>query len=308
MRDIAGLILEDISRQRSVGPGGVLRALRERLGPVLSEAELLLLQISGRATWNALWALHPAFVFQGGPQGQREHAIASVIAHVLESVSGSRRARQEHEELFEAKVFRQMREQAASLKNAPPLPQNEPNLQDVWLYRFCKLCFRRRLPGGQLCFEHRPDPDSATSLAKYQNGRRLFPGFNDQVHSLATQEVWRFHNADLDLGVLHPQEQAFKWLELHRPMVCSQLECSTNVQRNNARLWRLVVSVLQPLPGVGVKARAEQQAVNQIFLTHPQLLWPVLVRAEAWLRVDQARRASWGGVRKNAGRRPVATT
>ncbi len=72
MRSIAGQVLEDIRRQRSVGPGGVLRALRERLGPVLSEAELEVLRIPGRATWQALWALYPAFVFRGGPQGQRD--------------------------------------------------------------------------------------------------------------------------------------------------------------------------------------------------------------------------------------------
>ncbi len=303
MRSIAGQVLEDIRRQRSVGPGGVLRALRERLGPVLSEAELEVLRIPGRATWQALWALYPAFVFRGGPQGQREHAIASVIAHVLESVSGARRARQDHAERYEATAFRQMREQAASLKNAPLLHANDPNFQNLWLYRFCKLCFRRRLPGGQLCSEHRPDLESAAALAKYQSGRRLLPSFHEQVRALTTREVLRFHDSDLDLGILHPQENAFRWLEQHRPMVCAQLGASASGQRNDERLWRAVVNVLQPLPRDGAMARAEQQAANEVFFAHQQLLWPVLVRAEAWFRADQARRARWGGFRQNAGRR-----
>jgi hypothetical protein len=136
----------------------------------------------------------------------------------------------------------------------------------------------------------------------------LFPSFNKQLYALVTQEVWRFHNAGLDLGMLHPQDQAFGWLELLRPMVSSQLGSSANFLKDGTRLWQQVVGVLQPLPRNGVKARAEQQAVNQIFLAHPQLLWPVLVRAEAWFRADQARRARWGGVRKNAGRRPSATS
>lgn len=307
MLGIAGQILEDISRLRSVGPGGVLAVLRERLGPLLSEAELQLLQIPGRATWQALWSLYPAFVFLGGPQGRREHENAVVIAHVLESISGARRARQDHAELFEAKVFRQMCEQAASLKKAPPLHPIGPSFQDVWLYRFCKLCFRRRLPGGQLCFEHRPDPESAAALAKYQSGRRLLPNFHEQVRALTTQEVLRFHDSDLDLGILHPRENAFRWLEEHRPMVCAQLGASASGQRNDERIWRAVVNVLQPLPRDGAMARAEQQAVNEVLAAQPQLLWPVLVRAEAWFRADQARRSRWGGVRENAGRRSAMT-
>lgn len=305
MRSIEEQIQDDISKLRSVSPGSLLTVLRRRLEPVLRPEEQQVLHPPGRATWQGLWAMYPAFVFRGGPQGWREHEVAAVILRVLESLQGPTRAIQDRVGLYEAKAFLQMRKQANYGVFIPHVHPAEPSFQDFWLYRFCRLCYRRKLPGGQLCFEHRPAPDVPTAQARYQSGRRLFPSFNEHVRCLTTQEVWRFHEAELDLNVLYPKDQALRWLAQHRPLVFAQLGVGAGSTLDDTRLWRMVISHLQPLPNDGVKARAEQQAANQVFLAHTQLLWPVLVRAEAWFMADQARRAHWGGVRKNAGRPPM---
>lgn len=292
--------IEDALRvYEHVTPGAVLSALRRVLYPLLSESEQNPLRKIRRASWWNLYWLFPAYAFMAGPQSYRLQLIASAIQrtvtayadpHVIDGLPV-------HQEVG---AFRQMRDQMGI-----PLPDicQFDERGHSWLYRFCRYCWRRALPSGLLCPVHSP-AKRAGNNASYQEGRRMHREFNAEIVRILTQDALEFHAQDMSPSVLCWPEDLAGWLLQYRPRVAGWLGISRvsvlTESQNPAALWCLIAR-LQEAPDAGVRTQTERSAADNAFCESPELLWPVWVRAEAWLEVRYRRHARWGGARVHSG-------
>jgi hypothetical protein len=91
--------------------------------------------------------------------------------------------------------------------------------------------------------------------------------------------------------ILLPAQNIAQWLSNQRPQIWQLLaERQKEVTDDNA--IRILLDQLHSPEGLPPEAYSVCCLINQHLLEHPQLLWPMLIRAE------------WGGKREGAGRLP----
>lgn len=282
-----------------VTPGAVLSALRRVLYPLLSELEQTPLREIRRASWWSLHWLFPTYAFMAGPQNARLQLIALAIQRNVTAYADPR-VIDGLPVPQEVGAFRQMRDQMGT-----PLPDicQFDERGHSWLYRFCRYCWRRALPSGLLCPVHSP-AKRAGNNASYQEGRRMHSEFNTEVVRILTQDALEFHARDMSPAVLCWPEDLVGWLLEYRPRVAGWLgidqDSDLTKSRNPGALEDLIAR-LQEAPDAGVRTQSERSAADNAFCESPELLWPVWVRAEAWLEVRHRRHARWGGARVQGG-------
>lgn len=295
LEDIYESVEAALAAYDHVTPGAVLSTLRRVLYPLLSEAEQTHLREIRRASWWNLYWLFPAYAFMAGPNNLRLQSIASVIQRTV-ATHADMRAIEVLPLYQEVAAFRQMRNQAET-----PLPElcqfNDQGRS--WLYRFCRYCWRRALPSGLLCTIHSPAKD-AGHRAAYQEGRRMHTVFNEEILRIITCDTLEFHAQDMSLSVLHWPGSLRGWLRQYRPRVAGWLDMECIDDATASMDFETLQDLVDQIQGptiASVRAQSETSTVNEIFCQHPELLWPVWVRAEAWLEVRHQRKANWGGAR-----------
>lgn len=271
--------------------------MRLVLYPLLSEAERVHLQEIRRATWANLHRLFLDYAFLAGPTDVRLLHVASVVQRMVERYAdaGTRAGNSVFQEVV---AFRLMREQ---MGNPLPVSCKFDARGNSPLYRFCKLCWRPALPSGLLCVEHSPVADDSGRAAVYQEGRRMNSEFNVEIGKILTRDVLAFHEGELSTSVLHWPGDLAGWLRLYRPHVAAWMNDLLERTEDQSRLAQIVVR-LRGTTLSSHQAQSSRSAADEVFIRNPDLLWPIWVRAEAWLSVRLRRSARWGGRRRGSGR------
>ncbi len=188
----------------------------------------------------------------------------------------------------------------------------------VGLFRFCKYCWRTAISGRLICNDHASvlvDGDAKvteallseakTSASRRKQAYRLKLRFDAAISKLVTNEVMEFHQSEFKADVLLPEFGRFEWLERRRPMVARLLsELSSEI--NDANMAVLLLKLLHDPDVMQGVWKDTYLRFNSSVIEFPELIWPMLVRAEAWFIVRNETRKNWGGVRKNSGRLKVS--
>jgi hypothetical protein len=187
------------------------------------------------------------------------------------------------------------------------------------LFRFCKYCWRMSIPGREICNDHASElvgtttavrgalqGEAKTPVSRRKQANRQRQRFDAEISRLMTAEVMEFHTSEFAADVLLPGVGRLEWLKRRRPKVAELLLGSEkDIQDDN-----MISLLLKLLHAPGLKRGAWEFAYRQVNSTIaqvPELIWPMLVRAEAWFCVRNEIRQKWGGARKNSGR-PKRTT
>jgi hypothetical protein len=182
------------------------------------------------------------------------------------------------------------------------------------LFRFCKYCWRTAIPGRLICNEHASvvvdgsaevpaalATEAKTPASRRKQANRQKQNFDAAISELMTKEVMEFHESEFTADVLLPPSNRHDWLTSRRPRVAKLLvEAGVTVSDNN--IIEHLLALLHDSGSMPGACRSAYMRVNTTIIQVPELIWPVLVRAESWLLVRDQTRKNWGGKRKNSGR------
>lgn len=182
------------------------------------------------------------------------------------------------------------------------------------LYRFCKYCWRTAIPGRLICYEHAsivvdrsaeipaaPTLEVKSSSSRRKQANRQKQDFDTAISQLTTKEVMEFHESLFTADVLFPQSGRYEWLERRRPKV-AQLLIEIGVEVSDNNIVEHLLTILHDSGTMQGIWRSTYVRVNTTIIQVPELIWPILVRAESWLLVRDQTRKNWGGKRENSGR------
>ncbi len=171
------------------------------------------------------------------------------------------------------------------------------------LYRFCKYCWRAAIPGRLICYEHASmvvdgSAEVATALAaeattptsRRKQANRQKQLFDTAISNLMTKEVMEFHESEFTADVLLPKTGRGEWLGRRRPTV-AQLLTETGVSVDDDNIIKHLLTLLHDAGAMHGIWQSTYVMVNTTIIQVPELIWPILVRAESWLLVrDQTRK------------------
>lgn len=182
------------------------------------------------------------------------------------------------------------------------------------LFQFCKYCWRAAIPGRLICYDHASVlvdgsakvPGALASEAKTPASRRRQANrqkqkFDASISILMTREVLEFHDSEFTADVLLPKSGRHEWLVRRRPRV-AQLLSEVGVEVTDDNMVGMLLKLLHDSESLQGAWKATYEVVNTTIIQMPELIWPMLVRAESWFLARDETRKSWGGTRKNSGR------
>lgn len=177
------------------------------------------------------------------------------------------------------------------------------------VFRACKYCWRQPVPGRSICCRHatghKHEPielsNSAATTAKssfagYKESSRQKNAFDKMLNQILTKEVWEFHESSFTSPTLLPEQNKWDWLCVRRPMV-SHLLLTQNKQTTDEVIIEELLSILHNAQGLVASHQQPYIKANSLIKSNPFLIWPMLLRAEAWLVARKNLRDKWGGRR-----------
>lgn len=181
------------------------------------------------------------------------------------------------------------------------------------LFKFCKYCWRLAIPKRQLCPVHQPEqgnvspamPEAGSqrqAASAYKEGLRQKARFDTALNGLLSAEVVEFHDSRFSAPILFPTQNRRSWLRERRPLLSSSLgEIFDRI--TDATAVDYLLDCLHDGSMFSTSVRGVYEEANALIRETPYLIWPMLLRAEAW-QVSRKHLANhWGGRRSGAGRK-----
>lgn len=183
------------------------------------------------------------------------------------------------------------------------------------VFRFCKYCWRHAIPARAICPIHslggkqqyvssvaHDNSDQRGAYTYYKEGQRQKILFDKTINKILTAEVTEFHESNFTAQVLFPQVAIKDWLSLRRPNLWNKLG---DQQRHftDATAIDILLGFLHDASNLVHSVQDAYNKTNDLIRARPILIWPMLLRAEAWFVARESSRRSWGGSRKGAGRK-----
>jgi hypothetical protein len=282
--------------RKAVNPAIAITLLKRYVAPLIEPQHRQLLDIQGQPTWAKLHWCYPKMIFaseKGADVGLL--AAATIVRFVFEnSVAPSRKF--SFPKFLEVSSFRRMADYV-NLQHQPST--GYLHKKPVDFLKFCKYCWRPSIKSNGLCVAHSINNRSeeySTALgedsAKYKKAQRLHPAFEIQLNKLTTNEELAFHNSDFVLQVFCPKDSMADWIKTRRPCLAAKVNTKwvdTTDQEFLKNLWSALYG---------------ESSVPALIQDMPQLLTPVTLRAEAWLRAEFDH-PKWGGERNGASKKSV---
>jgi hypothetical protein len=249
-------------------------------------------------------------VFRGGRDGHYLHQVAKSILAVYEHTTEPIRNvvvpdRLEIKQLFEMSKFKG--------KDISNLRYIGSDNFDVLIS--CRYCWRKPMPRKMICtthaggakfieikigksnFNEKERSDSALRKEAYRQEEL----FNKILVRKLSDEVWEFHDSGFEAQILIPTKDIWNWLQEHREEV-AQLLLDEGLPTDDEDIINSLLQALHTPTNIGPLYEEPFIRSNQAFRNEPQLMWPMLLRANSWLAARKEIRDNWGG-----NRMPIAT-
>lgn len=156
------------------------------------------------------------------------------------------------------------------------------------VFNFCKYCWRHPVPGKTICSHH------ATHSNEYRESYRIKQMFDCYTYERSSFETFEFLDGEYYFSYFLPTKHIYNWLLNRRPNVADQLR-STALPLNDKKIVNSLLKVLQPIHEYHWSALEASRAINDWILRHPELIWPMLLRAETWFELRNQINHNWGG-------------
>lgn len=286
-----GKIAMEVDR-KAVNPALAITLLKKHVAPLIAPQHRQHLDIQGQPTWAKLHWCYARMVFASERSTDLDLLAAATIVRIVFENSTAPSREFSFPKFLEVSSFRRM----AGYVNLPHQPStgylhNKP----VNFLEFCKYCWRPSVKNSGICVAHSSNTRSAEysaalgeDSAKYKKAQRLRPAFEIQLNQLTTSEELAFHNSAFVLEVFFPPQGAAQWIKTRRPYLASKLGTKTICMISDQQVLKNLWSVLYG-----------ESLVPKLIQDMPQLLTPITLRAEAWLRT-KFDHPKWGGFRNGA--------
>ncbi|OAM51313.1 hypothetical protein A7981_11345 [Methylovorus sp. MM2] len=179
------------------------------------------------------------------------------------------------------------------------------------VFKACKYCWRQPVPKRKICVLHTASSkhiaiqsigneslDASSHFTNYKEAKRQKVTYDQTINQILTKETLAFHNANFDDPILLPTENIWSWLLERRPFA-AQLIIDMNQSTEDDKIINSLLSVLHSPTNLTETLLQPYIKTNQHIKTHPQLIWLMLLRAEAWLITRNMRKSNWGGNRRD---------
>jgi len=178
------------------------------------------------------------------------------------------------------------------------------------VFKACKYCWRQPVSRRSICVVHTASDkhSNITSNSRelevrdslftdYKEGKRQKEAYDKTLNKMLTKETIAFHESGFNDPLLLPSEHIWPWLLERRPLVSQLLIDQNLTTADDVIIDSLLIALHSPTTLTDNLLKPYLMA-NQHIKRHPQLIWPMLLRSEAWLTIRSKRRGNWGGNRK----------
>lgn len=274
----------------AVTPALALRLIKQYLMPLLDPEHWHLMHKQRRATWDDIWMIGAELGFLMAKSNDPLLADLRIAVEVIHSHTTLPPPRTfTFPTVIEVTYFISMCDQ---LRIPVQSQIRAEDGQQIDPFDFCTLCWRHPLLGRKLCAEHAPssplraNEDGRRAAARYKSGMRQRKRFDDAVNRILTREVTEFHKGLFTPTVLFPERGIAEWLSQRRPYLWQWLEEQQHVLSDENAVEALLALLHKP-DGLTPKAQHCYRRINLHLQDHPQMIWPMLIRAEGWLQSRQ---------------------
>lgn len=165
------------------------------------------------------------------------------------------------------------------------------------IFSFCQYCWRLAIHKKRLCHVHQPSViSSKPGNAEYKEAYRQKSQFDEKIKKLLETEVYEFHDSKFQSDVLFPTVGIAGWLQRRRPLCWKKIEHVSAVN-SDQKAVSVLLNEFHGTEGLPISIVKYYQPHNEFIANHPSLIWPMLLRAEAWFQIRNQRHGDWGGAR-----------
>jgi len=286
---------------KAVTPSLAARLIKDHLLPLIPEEHRDVFKLGKPVSWDDIHHVFPTLVFAGEGKHRRLTEVGAAVKFIWEHTKSPPR-----EFVFQNSIEITYFFQMCSHLNLQVEHLRYLDSGAIDLFHFCKYCWRQAVPERAICPVHMVGSKHAGSdqgFLQYKEARRQQPIFETLLNRILTRETMAFHESGFTEQILLPESGIKEWLALRRPHIRDTLALEWEEVSDDA----IVGLLLDTLHNAGEMAFSMQHAYRQINATissHQVMIWPMLLRAEAWLEARNTLRAAWGGPRQGAGRKP----
>lgn len=297
------------TREIAITPRIALAQIRQQLIPLLPREHSTVIDNLSAPTWDDVLCVFAELVSRSEGADRRLIEVAQAI-RLIHTHSIRQPRELAFPEFVEVMYFLQMHDhQGAAVRHLC----NPDEIDNCAIFRFCKYCWRLAVPAKRLCLVHQPSTEEIKMSmerggtgqkrdALYKEASRQKKKFDEAVQKIVTKEALEFHETSFKADVLFPASGIHHWLLKRRPALCRTLGKVLDLSSDET-VVNLLLEFLHSSNGMPIKVATAYQKANSMIQTHPQLIWPMLVRAEAWYMAREHLTKNWGGRRDGAGRK-----
>lgn len=296
---------------KSVTPSLAARLIKDHLLVLVSPEDRKLFPTGRSVTWDTIFFSYPRFVFQD--EGKK--GLLTEIGVAIDTIwSHTKRPARElgDEDTIEVTYFFNM-----YLNLQQPIEEMRyANHGEFDLFKFCKYCWRHPVPGRSICPIHtigakhielrasQPNNSPYKGSLEYKEGKRQKARFDATLNRILTEEVLEFHDSRFRSQILLPPAGIKAWLALRRPHIRNAIAFEWD-RVSDITLIDLLLDTLHNPAGLSFSVQQAYTKANDMIREYNFLIWPMLLRAEAWLIAREELRCKWGGLRKKADGAPT---
>jgi hypothetical protein len=292
---------------RAVTPSLALSLMKKYFQPLIPECHQDVLGNLTQASWEDLEFTYAEMVFRSGqPSGQLSE-IAVSINLICIFTTHPPRVFPDHETIEITYFLQICRQLKLGIEDSVRYSDN--GRFDV--LRACKYCWRQPVPGRFICSTHtagdkhvtiklgdQEDSNVTLSFTDYKESRRQKKAFDKTLNQILTKEVLEFHDSQFTAPILMADKYIWQWLSDRRPLL-SELLLDQNKTKDDDHIVGNLLSLLHSPIGLTEIQHRPYLKTNTLIKAYPILIWPMLLRAEAWLTTRKKLRDNWGGKRNN---------
>jgi hypothetical protein len=296
---------------RAVTPSLALGLIKKHLQPLIPAEHHDILGNLKKASWDRLMWACPSLVFRddeaNGLLSQIDICIDSICKYTTYPTRGWLKF-----DKIENNIFLQI---CGFLKiDITKLRYLNQGKFDI--FSACKYCWRQPVPGRAICALHTPsikhvslkvsgsqEEKNRTPSADYKEAKRQKEAYDKIVNKLLTKETIKFHESNFGDPILFPENGRWAWLKQRRPLV-AQLLLENSKSIDDKTIIDSLLSALHSPDNLTNTLLKPYTRANGHIKENPILIWPMLLRAEAWLTVRAQKRGNWGGKRINKNDEP----
>jgi len=291
------MIKEELSDRR-VTPTMALSLIRRHLIPLLPDEHKDALALRKNTSWDDLRVRFAELAFRQRASDGVVVDVAKTINLVIEHSTDPPRQTKFHNSI-ETTYFIQMSRTLGTDVEALRY------VNGIDIFRFCRFCWRQPVSGRALCWVHNSSGKLVSgeksgdvfTESGYKQGQRQLKLYDQVLNDMLTSEVSWFHDSYYRAPVLIPGHGLAEWVEKRRPRIWDSLAVPSDSTWSDETFVDFLLSKINDVPITSPSVKKAIEVINNQLRAQYYLLWPMLLRAEAWLITRTSKKNNWGGKR-----------